>query len=44
MERIDETPVDLIDLGKASIETQGAGGPDIEPVGMWRQFGMSDED
>lgn len=44
MERIEEDRPDLIDLGAASMKTQGTGGPDIELVGMWHQFGISDED
>lgn len=44
MERINEDAVDLIDLGAASVETQGIEGPDFEPVGEQRLTGLSNED
>ncbi|MEG3088348.1 benenodin family lasso peptide [Sphingomonas sp. PB4P5] len=43
MERT-ETAVALIDLGAASVETQGVAGLDFELVGMQRVTGLSDED
>lgn len=44
MERINEDAIDLIDLGAASVETQGSDGLYIETIGMRQPLGLSDED
>lgn len=44
MERTNEDAIDLIDLGAASVETQGIGGPDYELVGEQKLAGLSSED
>lgn len=44
MERINEDAVAPIDLGAASVETQGVVGLDFELVGMQKATGLSDED
>lgn len=44
MERTNEDALELIDLGAASVETQGLKGPDFEPVGMQQAAGISTED
>jgi hypothetical protein len=44
MERINEDASVLIDLGAASVETRGSEGLHIEPVGMRKPAGLSDED
>ena len=38
----DETG-ELVDLGTASTDTEGAMGRIVEPVGLWRHEGISDE-
>ena len=43
MERDTETQDALIDLGAASVETQGPMGPFIEPSVIGRLAGISDE-
>jgi len=44
MERINEDAGALIDLGAASVETQGFEGTVIDLVGMQPKAGLSDED
>jgi hypothetical protein len=44
MERINEDAIDLIDLGAASVETQGIDGTVIDLVGLQPSAGLSDED
>jgi hypothetical protein len=44
MERTNEDAIALIDLGAASVETQGIKGPDFEPVGQQQLAGLSNED
>ena len=44
MEREDiNDGIDLIDLGVASVETQGAHFGDIDGVGLLKQTGLSDD-
>lgn len=44
MERINQDAIDLIDLGAASVETQGNAGLDYELIGTQKASGLSDED
>lgn len=44
MERTNEDAIELIDLGAASVKTQGIKGPDQEPIGYVQLTGLSNED
>lgn len=44
MDRINEDAVALIDLGAASVETQGNHGSEIDFVATQKPLGLSDED
>ena len=43
MEREEQAPADLIELGSISGETKGAMGEMIEPIGFWHKAGISEE-
>lgn len=43
MERINEDAVELIDLGAASVETQGGPYTEIDGVGLQQKLGLSDD-
>jgi hypothetical protein len=43
MERDNQSPASLIELGTASVETQGPGGFFIEREGYWIHSGLSDD-
>lgn len=43
MNHCTENAAGLVELGTATVETMGALGDIIEPMGLWRRAGISDD-